>query len=580
MAKAPPDGYTLGILSMPFVIAPSLVAQIPYDLERDFAPIGLVVWHYSILVVPAGSPAKSVPELVALAKAKPGALKFSSGGNGTPPHLAGELFNRAAGLEIAHIPYKGAPASVAALLSGDVDMMIAATGAASVHVKSGKLRALATSSPQRIAAYPALPTFLELGYGVEIRDWHGIVAPAGTPKDLIGRLHEEIAKVTATPETRQRFEALGMGRPVVAARTSSPRTCAPSWRAGLRWCATPGSRRTERRAGGGSGRGCDRRRPRSGREVAQVGEAMRLLNGGWAAQAISAAAELRHRGPAGTTAYERPGELARETGCHEPSLRRLLRALASLGLCEEREERFRSGPTALGAAAGRRRAAVVAGAGALRRVQAAGVGAARCTACRPANAPSPLVHGADVFEHLERDAATAGHLRPCDDRDHARDRPRGRRRRTTSRDFDRVVDVGGGNGELLAAILRASPATRGALLERPRALDGARRLLERAGVAERCELVAGDFFESVPGGADCYLLKRVLHDWDDDRAAAILRRCRQAMSAERQAARRRAGDAGPHGRVCRAPGGGADGPAHAAHGGWAGADRRRVPGAA
>ncbi len=210
LAKSAPDGYTLGIISMPIVVTPSLVAQMPYDIERDFAPVSLVVWNYQILAVPAASPAKSVADLVSAAKAKPGALKFSSAGYGTPPHLAGELFMRETGVKLTHIPYKGALEQVAALLAGDVDMMIGAAGAISPHVKSGKLRALATPAPRRIAAYSDLPTLVELGYGLEMRDWLGVLAPAATPKDLIARLQAEITKATTTPELKQRFEALGM----------------------------------------------------------------------------------------------------------------------------------------------------------------------------------------------------------------------------------------------------------------------------------------------------------------------------------------------------------------------------------
>jgi len=210
LAKSAPDAYTLGIISMPVTVTPSLVARMPYDMERDFAPVGLVAWAYPILAVSVAKPMKSVADLVAAAKAKPGALNFASGGNGTPPHLAGELFKRVAGVDIIHIPYNGAVAGVAAVLSGDADMMIGATGAMSPHVKAGKLRALATSSPRRIAAFPDLPTFVELGYDVEVRDWLGFLAPAGTRRDLIERLHSEMAKVTAKPETRQRLEALGV----------------------------------------------------------------------------------------------------------------------------------------------------------------------------------------------------------------------------------------------------------------------------------------------------------------------------------------------------------------------------------
>ena len=210
LAKSAPDAYTLGIISMPVTVTPSLVARTPYDMERDFAPVGLVAWAYPILAVSVAKPMKSVADLVAAAKAKPGALNFASGGNGTPPHLAGELFKRVAGVDIIHVPYNGAVAGVAAVLSGDADMMIGATGAMSPHVKAGKLRALATSSPRRIAAFPDLPTFVELGYDVEVRDWLGFLAPAGTRRDLVERLHSEMAKAIATSETRQRLEALGV----------------------------------------------------------------------------------------------------------------------------------------------------------------------------------------------------------------------------------------------------------------------------------------------------------------------------------------------------------------------------------
>jgi len=261
--------------------------------------------------------------------------------------------------------------------------------------------------------------------------------------------------------------------------------------------------------------------------LADFGELLRLLNGGWAAQTISAATEL---GIADLLAsgVERPGDLARATGSHEPSLRRLLRALASLGLCEEREDgAFR--PTALGGLLEDRAPTSLRGMALYGRYKRA-VWERLAHSVRTGDSANPVVHGASVFEHLDRDAAAAELF----------DRAMTETTRVIAQavvaayDFSgcaRVVDVGGGYGELLAAILRAAPAARGTLLERPRALDGARRSLERAGVASRCELIAGDFFEAVPGGADCYLLKRVLHDWDDERAAAILRACRCAMPA-------------------------------------------------
>ena len=211
VAKAPPDGHTIGIFSMGYTTAPSLVAQMPYDTERDLAPVTMLARDSNLLIVPANSTVKSVGELVALAKAKPGEIKFASGGNSTPAHLAGELFKREAGLDIVHIPYKTPPAGAAAVLSGEVDMMFAATVAAAPHIKSGRVRVLAASTPKRLPAFPDVPTLAELGYTeVVVSNWSGVVAPAGTPKDIIERLHAEIQKVLALPEILKRLEGLGV----------------------------------------------------------------------------------------------------------------------------------------------------------------------------------------------------------------------------------------------------------------------------------------------------------------------------------------------------------------------------------
>jgi len=173
--------------------------------------VTLVDWSYTVLVVPAASPARSVGDLVALAKAKPGGLTFSSQGNGTPSHLALTLLQRRAGVNLVHVPYKGGPASVNAVLAGDVDMSVGGAQVLRPHIAAGKLRVLAATSPRRIAAFPDLPTLIELGYpGVELSDWQGVVAPAGTPREVIDRLHLEIAKILALQETRHTLEALGM----------------------------------------------------------------------------------------------------------------------------------------------------------------------------------------------------------------------------------------------------------------------------------------------------------------------------------------------------------------------------------
>jgi len=211
VAKAPPDGHTIGIFSMGYTTAPSMVAHMPYDTERDLMPVTMLARDSNLLIVPANLPAKSVAELVALAKAKPGQLKFASGGNSTPAHLAGELLKREAGLDIVHIPYKTPPAGAAAVLAGDVDMMFGATVAVTPHIKSGRVRVLAAATPKRIPAHPDVPTLVELGYpNVVVSNWSGIVAPAGTSKEIAERLHLEIQKILALPDVLQRLERLGV----------------------------------------------------------------------------------------------------------------------------------------------------------------------------------------------------------------------------------------------------------------------------------------------------------------------------------------------------------------------------------
>ena len=211
VAKAAPDGYTLGVQTLPYIVAPSLLPAVPYDTARDLVPVIQIERQYAFLVVPAGFPVRTVADLVALAKAKPGALKYSSPGNATPSHLGLSLFAREAGITMLHVPYKGTVPAVTALLSGDVDLIICGVSACVPHIKSGKFRALATLAPHRLAGYPDLATMAELGYpGVEITDWLGIVAPAGTPRTAIDRLYKALAAIVALPEVKQHFEAIGM----------------------------------------------------------------------------------------------------------------------------------------------------------------------------------------------------------------------------------------------------------------------------------------------------------------------------------------------------------------------------------
>jgi len=217
VAKAPPDGYTLGIITTTFLTAPSLIAQMPYDTESDLSPVAVVNWGYQNLNIRATLPVYSVSELVSEAKARPGVLKYSSAGNATPGHLGMKLVERQMGVELVHVPYKGGPASTTALLRGEVDISLAGMVTMAPHVKSGTVRALATFAPHRLAANPELPTMVELGYPeVEFTDWQGVVAPAGTPPDVIERLSKELAKVVAQPDMKERLgqwsmEPAGLG---------------------------------------------------------------------------------------------------------------------------------------------------------------------------------------------------------------------------------------------------------------------------------------------------------------------------------------------------------------------------------
>ncbi len=210
VAKAEPDGHTLGTLGMPSTVAPSLLPKMPYDTARDLAPVRQLSWVSNLLVVRNDSRVSSLPELVAAAKARPQQLTFASGGNGTPAHLAGELFKLSAAIGIRHVPFNGAVAGVSAVLGEQVDMMFAIAPSVIGHVRSGKLRALANSSPARAPAMPDVPTLSELGYAVDIRDWHGIVAPAATPKPIIIKIESALTSVLHLPEVRDRIAAVGM----------------------------------------------------------------------------------------------------------------------------------------------------------------------------------------------------------------------------------------------------------------------------------------------------------------------------------------------------------------------------------
>jgi tripartite-type tricarboxylate transporter receptor subunit TctC len=211
VAKAPPDGYTAGIIFMTHTVLPSLFGKVPYDTERDLVPVSNLVWLYNALVVPAGSPIGSMGDLVARAKAAPGKLNYASGGNGSPAHLIAEFFKQQAGVRIAHVPFKGPADAVQNLVGGQVDAMFATTSTAVPQVKAGKLRALVVTSPGRLAALPDVPTMAEAGViGFDVKEWQGIAMPAGTPRDVVSRWSAELARIMAAPDVRERLVALGM----------------------------------------------------------------------------------------------------------------------------------------------------------------------------------------------------------------------------------------------------------------------------------------------------------------------------------------------------------------------------------
>lgn len=214
VAKAPADGYTLGMITSSFVAAAKLVDRVPYDTENDFAPVALIAWNYGILFVRSHLPVYSVSELIALAKANPGTLKYSSPGNGNPAHLGMKLFEKQTAIELNHVPYKGGPAAIMALVRGDVDMQLAGMSTIEPHVRSGSVRPLATFAPSRLTANPELPTMIELGYAqVHITDWIGIVAPSGTPVEVTERLSREVLQIVEQPDVKERLQRFSMELP-------------------------------------------------------------------------------------------------------------------------------------------------------------------------------------------------------------------------------------------------------------------------------------------------------------------------------------------------------------------------------
>jgi tripartite-type tricarboxylate transporter receptor subunit TctC len=211
VAKAAPDGYTvvLGYISN-LAIDPSLYAKLSFDPVKDFAPITELVSTLNVLVVHPSVPAKNLKEMIAYAKANPDKMNFSSSGIGSVGHLTGELLNRQAGIHMVHVQYKGSGQAVIDLLAGQVQAMFSGFSSTLQQIRAGKLKAIAVTSARRSPAAPDIPTIAESGFpGFEATAWHGMLAPAGTPRPVISRLHDEAVKALAAPDVQERLAALG-----------------------------------------------------------------------------------------------------------------------------------------------------------------------------------------------------------------------------------------------------------------------------------------------------------------------------------------------------------------------------------
>jgi tripartite-type tricarboxylate transporter receptor subunit TctC len=216
-AKSAPDGYTLLLTASSHVTTPQLLAT-PFDPIKDFAPVATISAADMILVAHPSLPANNLREFLALAKSKPGSLNFSSAGSGNPNHLAGELLNMMGGIKTTHVPYKGGAPAIVDLVGGQVQFSYGSPIIVMPHINSGKLKALGVTSASRMALLPQVPTIAEGGLpGYEVRIWYGLLAPAGTPKDVLAKLGAEVNRIVALPEMKERLDAAGMERLTVSA---------------------------------------------------------------------------------------------------------------------------------------------------------------------------------------------------------------------------------------------------------------------------------------------------------------------------------------------------------------------------
>ncbi|MBI4193888.1 MAG: tripartite tricarboxylate transporter substrate binding protein [Betaproteobacteria bacterium] len=209
-AKSPPDGYTWGVANIAYGANPSLIKKMPFDSGKDLIPVSQVTIVTMVLSLHPSVPARSVEQLVALARSRPGEINFGSAGNGSANHLATAKFMHSTGIKLTHVPYKGGGPAVVSLVSGETSMLFATIPSAIQHIQAGRLRGLAVSRGQRSSALPDIPTVAEAGVpGYEAIEWNGVMLPTGTPPAVIQRIHQTLAKVLAIPAIRERIVGLG-----------------------------------------------------------------------------------------------------------------------------------------------------------------------------------------------------------------------------------------------------------------------------------------------------------------------------------------------------------------------------------
>ena len=208
-SKSAPDGYTMLMITTTFAINPGLYSKLPYDPGKDFTPVTQLNSQPNVVVVPPSFAGNSVKDLIALAKAKPGELTFASPGAGSAPHLAAEMFQRAAGVSMIHVPYKGIPPAVIDVIGGRVTMLFTTTISAAPHIKAGKLRAVAITSAKRQSGMPDIPTIGETLPGYRAEAFQGMVVPAGVPQAIVNKLSAEVARIVRLPDVAERFQLDG-----------------------------------------------------------------------------------------------------------------------------------------------------------------------------------------------------------------------------------------------------------------------------------------------------------------------------------------------------------------------------------